>query len=98
MCRLPFSEKGGSMADQIIVQRTRNVPWVGIGAKGEWDDYREALRAAGLDFNVYAQDVFWERPDRFTLDEIMASPDPNASVTYLSIMESNLAVLQEALR
>jgi len=75
------------MADQIIVQRTRNVPWVGIGAKGEWDDYKEALRAAGLDFNVYAQDVFWERPDGFTLDEIMASPDPNAFAGYPSIME-----------
>lgn len=68
--------------------RTRVAPWIGIGAKGEWDDYREALHAGGLDFTVYPRDVYWNKPDGFTLDEMAASSDPNAFTGYPSYMEN----------
>lgn len=74
------------MAD-IVVATHRVAPWIGIGAKGEWDDYHEALHAGGLDFNVYPQDVYWDKPDGITLDEIMASPDPALVTGYPCYME-----------
>lgn len=41
--------------------RTREAPWLGIGVSGEWDDYREALRAAELDFEVEQKQLYWNR-------------------------------------
>lgn len=44
-----------------IVARNRVAPWVGIGTSGAWSSSTEALEAAGLDFTVRQQDLFWER-------------------------------------
>ena len=35
----------------------REAPWCGIGVQGQWDDYREALRAAQLDFTAISKDA-----------------------------------------
>ena len=61
------------MADIIQVQPQRNVPWLGIGATGNWTDYNEALVAGGLDFNVYDEQLCWWKPSR-PLDEVVANP------------------------
>lgn len=46
------------MANQItIANRHREAPWVGIGVKGLWTDYREALYDAQLDFTVVPKDA-----------------------------------------
>jgi len=46
------------MANQLtLTNRQREAPWVGIGVSGHWDDYREALRDAKLDFEVEARDA-----------------------------------------
>ena len=42
---------------------TREAPWVGIGVKGHWTDYRDALNAAQLGFTVEQKEMFWWRPD-----------------------------------
>jgi len=62
------------MADNIndnntIVARKRLAPWIGIGAQGAWTDYMDAMRAADLDFHVHSEDLYWDRPDGFSLDE-----------------------------
>lgn len=50
------------VSTEIVVQEdNRRAPWLGIGVQGEWDDYREALAAAGLDFNVRQEQLFWNR-------------------------------------
>ena len=57
------------MADeQLIVagQTPRpgaNAPWCGIGAKGEWTDYRDALVAGKLNFLVDSAPGYWMRPE-----------------------------------
>lgn len=43
------------MAQLINVKR--EAPWIGIGVQGQWDDYREALHASQLDFEVEAKDA-----------------------------------------
>lgn len=46
------------MTNQLSTfDRRREAPWVGIGVKGLWSDYREALYDAQLDFNVVAKDA-----------------------------------------
>lgn len=40
----------------------REAPWIGIGVKGEWHDYRDALIASQLDFRVGQEKVYWNRP------------------------------------
>lgn len=37
---------------QQLTTTNRTAPWIGIGVSGEWKDYRDALRAASLDFDV----------------------------------------------
>jgi len=41
----------------------RRAPWIGIGVSGEWQDYREALHAAELDFDVRSLPAQVEIPD-----------------------------------
>ncbi len=38
----------------------REAPWCGIGVRGMWKDYREALHDAQLDFEVEAKDAYVE--------------------------------------
>lgn len=45
-----------------LINAKREAPWIGIGVQGQWDDYREALRAAQLDFDVEAKDALVELP------------------------------------
>lgn len=50
------------MTEEIVVQQPlinvhRDAPWCGIGVKGQWTDYREALSAAQLDFNVVPREA-----------------------------------------
>jgi len=46
------------MANQItLVNRQREAPWIGIGVSGQWDDYREALHDAKLDFEAEAREA-----------------------------------------
>ena len=40
-----------------LINQKREAPWIGIGVQGQWDDYREALHAAQLDFEVEAKDA-----------------------------------------
>ena len=62
------------MADTTLMQsgntsRLREAPWVGIGVKGHWTDYRDALDAANLGFHVEQKDMFWQKdvlPNKFT--------------------------------
>ena len=53
--------------------RTREAPWLGIGVSGEWDDYREALRAAELDFEVEQKQLYWNM-DSYALGSGMGMP------------------------
>lgn len=46
-----------------IVQSNRQAPWIGIGVSGEWRDYREALEASYLDFDVYNDKAHVWLPD-----------------------------------
>lgn len=46
-----------------IVQSNRVAPWLGIGIQGRWDNSSEALRDAGLDFDVRQEKLFWQRDD-----------------------------------
>lgn len=46
-----------------IMQRQRTAPWIGIGASGSWTDYREALEAADIDFDVYNDKAHVWLPD-----------------------------------
>ena len=43
--------------NQTAFNYQREAPWVGIGVKGQWDNYKEALRDSKLDFNVVAKDA-----------------------------------------
>lgn len=46
------------MTNQITTfNPTRDAPWVGIGVRGQWKDYREALHDSQLDFKVEAKDA-----------------------------------------
>ena len=47
-----------------ITASSREVPWLGIGAKGEWHSSFEALQAADLDFEVRQEDLYWRRLDQ----------------------------------
>lgn len=49
------------MTNGITTLNPRQAPWCGIGVKGEWDDYRDALAASQLDFEVSQEQLFWER-------------------------------------
>lgn len=40
-----------------LINAKREAPWIGIGVQGQWDDYREALHASQLDFEVEAKDA-----------------------------------------
>lgn len=40
---------------------TREAPWVGIGVRGHWTDYRDALNAAQLGFTVDQMPLFWHK-------------------------------------
>lgn len=42
-----------------IIQGNRVAPWYGIGTSGKWDSSAEALEAAGLDFTVRQEQLFW---------------------------------------
>lgn len=45
------------MTQQIQLIDKREAPWIGIGVKGQWTDYREALQASQLDFEVEPHDA-----------------------------------------
>lgn len=46
------------MTNQITMfNAKREAPWVGIGVKGQWTDYREALHDSQLDFTAIAKDA-----------------------------------------
>lgn len=47
------------MADLAV--RERRAPWLGIGVSGEWQSSAEALAAAGLDFDVRQEQLFWNK-------------------------------------
>ena len=47
-----------------ITQGNRVAPWLGIGVQGQWDNSAEALHAAGLDFDVRQEELFWQRVDK----------------------------------
>lgn len=47
-----------------IMQNNRVAPWLGVGVQGRWDNSREALAAAGLDFEVRQEKLFWQRADK----------------------------------
>lgn len=55
------------MNNTIVASSTfnakRDAPWIGIGVKGQWTDYRHALYDAQLDFNVVAKDAKVEIED-----------------------------------
>lgn len=51
---------GTSVISTSPAPRTRVAPWLGIGVSGEWDDYRDALHAAELDFEVEQKQLFYE--------------------------------------
>lgn len=46
------------MANNIAVTN-RTVPWLGVGVTGQWDNSADALAAAGLDFTVRQEDLYW---------------------------------------
>jgi len=46
-----------------IVQTNRSVPWLGIGAQGQWENSLDALQAAELDFDVRQEKLYWMRDD-----------------------------------
>lgn len=46
-----------------IMLGQRQAPWCGIGVRGEWRDYREALEASQLNFKVVQHNTYWEKPD-----------------------------------
>lgn len=50
--------------EMVITINNRVAPWVGIGVKGQWDNSADALHAAGLDFIVRQEDLFWLREDK----------------------------------
>lgn len=39
----------------------REAPWVGIGVKGQWIDYRDALNDAQLGFTVEQKELYWDK-------------------------------------
>ena len=49
------------IANNNIISK-RLAPWIGIGASGQWIDWRDAMEAAQLDFSVRAEDLYWDRP------------------------------------
>lgn len=54
------------MTNQITMfNPVREAPWVGIGVKGQWTDYKEALHDSQLDFNVVARDAKVETYDPY---------------------------------
>lgn len=64
MTEKPVDESGETMiGGRSIMQdmtigahrRQREAPWIGIGVQGKWQDYRSAMQAAELDFNVEAR-------------------------------------------
>lgn len=46
-----------------IVQSTRVAPWLGIGVQGQWESSVDALNAAGLDFDVRQEKLYWQHMD-----------------------------------
>lgn len=60
-----------------IATRERKAPWFGIGVRGEWDDYREALRDSQLDFHVRQETLYWQRKgDEFSPGYTMVYNEP----------------------
>lgn len=45
----------------LTTSTSRQAPWVGIGTKGEWKDYRDALMDSGLDFTVRQEQLYWNK-------------------------------------
>lgn len=46
-----------------IVQSNRVAPWLGVGMQGQWECSSDALQAAGMDFYVRQEKLFWQRQD-----------------------------------
>lgn len=53
------------------IQSNRVAPWLGIGVQGQWDNSAEALHAAGLDFDVRQEQLYWQHevPGGIVYDE-----------------------------
>lgn len=47
------------MPNTTLATTGRQAPWIGIGTSGEWGSSSEALEAAGLDFHVRQEQLFW---------------------------------------
>lgn len=76
---------------------TREAPWVGIGVKGHWTDYRDALNAAQLGFTVEQKEMFWQKdvlPNKFTPGIFNATVTVNEPTPMMANVRSDT---QEAL-
>lgn len=70
------------MSNLAIAQKL--APWVGIGVSGSWDNSTDALDAADMNFTVYPEKIFWDKPDGILLDEIH---DTGYQSQYVSMPE-----------
>ena len=51
----------------------REAPWIGIGAKGQWNHWQDALKAGALDFEVIAKEAKVEQTD-YAMGSFMTHP------------------------
>jgi hypothetical protein len=58
----------------------REAPWLGIGASGQWTDYRDALAAAQLDFTVHQTDAYWAKPVLPFTETVLAQQQPGVII------------------
>lgn len=81
------------MMELMKVERERKIPWIGVGVSGAWDDYNDALEAAGMDFYVIKDAAYWMRPDGgdvYTPERIN-----NTNVTYRTDTNQQLGVVAD---
>ena len=47
-----------------ITHSNRVAPWLGVGVSGRWDNSADALKAAGMDFTVRQEQLYWQREEK----------------------------------
>jgi hypothetical protein len=60
-----------------IVQSNRVAPWLGVGVQGQWDNSLDALQAAGMDFDVRQEKLYWKREEEYS-DGMVVTYDETA--------------------
>ena len=86
------------MTELATIERDRVAPWIGVGVKGEWTDYRDALVAAKMDFYVTPQDALTHMDtitghDLVTVPGIQVNVRPDTS-QIMGVVSNNYGIVQ----